>query len=200
MNIYIDFDGTIFDLASINNDFVNLFNNIDKNYIKSLIKKYKNYFLVADNLIKKYNLEETYIDKVNNLFTNNYIYEDAIIFLEKYYQKYNLILLTYTHSIEYQQKKINSSNINKYFKEIIITTKDKSKLNNVDYKNGIFIDNNPSELKKLNNKKVVNIIRINHPNDTYNKEKTFNNTKEFKDFIELINDNYLEKIGEKNYE
>jgi len=200
MNIYIDFDGTIFDLDSLNNDFIKLFNNIDNNYIKSLIKKYKNYYIVTDILIKNYHLEENYIDKVNNLFQNNYIYKDAITFLEKYYQKYNLILLTYSNSIEYQKKKINSSNIDKYFKDIIITTKDKSKLDNIDYQNGIFIDNNPYELKKLYNKNISNIIRINHINDTYHKEKTFNNTKEYPDFIELINNKHIEKIGENIYE
>lgn len=200
MNIYIDFDGTIFDIGLLTNDFINLFNNIDKNYIRSLIKKYQNYYTVTDILIKDYNLEENYINKVDNLFNNNYAYEDAIKFLEKYYKKYNLILLTYTNYIDYQKKKINSCNIDKYFKNIILATKDKSKLDNVDYQNGIFIDNNPFELKKLYNKNVINIIRINHKNDTYNKEKTFNNTKEYPDFIELINDNYIEKIGEKIYE
>lgn len=200
MNIYIDFDGTIFDISLLNNDFINLFNNIDSHYIKSLIKKYKNYYIVTDILIKKYNLEENYINKVNSLFENNYLYKDAITFLEKYYQKYNLILLTYTNSIEYQKRKINSCNIDKYFKDIIITTKDKSKLDNIDYQKGIFFDNNPLELKKLNNKNIINIVRINHQNDTYNKEKTLNNIKEYPDFIELINDNYLEKIGENIYE
>ena len=200
MNIYIDFDGTIFDIDSLNNDFIKIFNNIDNNYIKSLIKKYKNYYIVTNILIKDYHLENNYIDKVNNLFQNNYIYKDAITFLEKYYQKYNLILLTYSNSIEYQKKKINSSNIDKYFKDIIITTKDKSKLDNIDYQNGIFIDNNPYELKKLYNKNILNIIRINHINDTYHKEKTFNNTKEYQDFIELINNKHIEKIGENIYE
>ena len=200
MNIYIDFDGTIFDIGSLTNDFINLFNNIDKNYIRSLIKKYQNYYSVTNILIKDYNLEENYIDKVDNLFNKSYVYEDAIKFLEKYYKKYNLILLTYTNHIEYQKKKINSCNIEKYFKNIILATKDKSKLDNIDYQKGIFIDNNPFELKKLYNKNILNIIRINHQNDTYNKEKTFNNTKEYPNFIELINDNYIEKIGENIYE
>ena len=199
MNIYIDFDGTILNISSLTNDFINLFPNIDTNYIKRLIKEYKNYYIVTEHLIKEYNLNQEYINKIHNLFKKNYVYQDAITFLEKYYQKYNLILLTYSHSFEYQTMKIKSTKIEKYFKEIIITDKDKSTLDNIDYKNSIFIDNNPNELEKLYNNNIFNIVRINHSNDSYNKEKTPNNIKEYQDFIELINNNYIEKTGE-NYE
>ena len=111
MNIYLDFDGTIFDIATLNNDYINLFNNIDKKYIKNLITKYKNYDEVTNILIKEFNLDENIINKVNNLYSNNYVYPDAITFLKKYYKKYNLILLTYTKNIDYQKRKINSSKI-----------------------------------------------------------------------------------------
>lgn len=200
MNIYIDFDGTIFDINTLNNDFINLFKNIDKQYISHLINKHKNYDIVANILINKFNLNKSVIDKYNNLYNNNYIYSDAITFLEKYYQKYNLILLTYTKNIDYQKRKINSSKISIYFKDIIISTIDKSKLN-IDYPNSIFIDNNPNELKKINDVFGAYLIRINHINDNYHKEKnTIDNIIEYKDFIELINNKYIEKIGENIYE
>ena len=51
---------------------------------------------------------------------------------------YDLYLLTYGHK-NYQRKKINSSNISSFFKNIIITEEDKSKLD-IDYENSIFID------------------------------------------------------------
>lgn len=200
MNIYIDFDGTIFDINSLNKDYLSIFENIDKEYIKYLITKHKNYDTVTNILIKEFNLNNNIIDKVNNLYNNNYVYKDAITFLEKYYQKYNLILLTYTKNIDYQKRKINSCKIDKYFKDIIISTIDKSKLN-IDYTNSIFIDNNPKELKKLNDVFAKHIIRINHINDNYHQEKnTIDNIIEYKDFIELINNNYIEKIGENIYE
>lgn len=200
MNIYIDFDGTIFDINTLNKDFINLFKNIDKDYISYLITKHKNYDIVTNILIKEFNLDNDTINKVNNLYNNNYTYPDAIAFLEKYYKKYNLILLTYTKSIDYQEKKIKSSKIKKYFKDIIISTIDKSKLN-IDYVNNIFIDNNPKELKKLVNNNAKHIIRINHINDNYNKMKLdTENIPEYKDFIELISNKHLEKIGENNNE
>lgn len=200
MNIYIDFDGTIFDINKLNKDFINLFKNIDKDYISYLITKHKNYDIVANILIKEFNLNTNIINEVNNLYQNNYTYPDAITFLEKYYKKYNLILLTYTKSLDYQKKKIKSAKINKYFKDIIITTIDKSKLN-INYINNIFIDNNPKELKKLIDINAKYIIRINHKNDHYNEIKLDVETiPEYKDFIELINNKHLEKIGENNNE
>ena len=54
----------------------------------------------------------------------------------------------------------------KYFKDIIITNKDKSKLN-IDYTNGIFIDNNPLELEKFYNSNSINLIRIKRDTDKY---------------------------------
>lgn len=200
MNIYIDFDGTIFDINKLNKDFINLFKNIDKDYISYLITKHKNYDIVANILIKEFNLNTNIINEVNNLYQNNYTYPDAITFLEKYYKKYNLILLTYAKSLDYQKKKIKSAKINKYFKDIIITTIDKSKLN-INYINNIFIDNNPKELKKLIDINAKYIIRINHKNDHYNEIKLDVKTiPEYKDFIELINNKHLEKIGENNNE
>ena len=109
------------------------------------------------------------------------------------------ILLTLGNK-NFQQKKIYSSNINKYFKDIIITDKDKSKLN-INYSNSIFIDNNPIELKKFYNSKDKYLIRIKRDTDKYSKlNLDINNIPEYKDFNELLNSNYIDKIGETYYE
>jgi len=205
MKIYIDFDGTLFDNNKLYNNFINIFTkeNIKKEelekYINKTYKDSKNFDILAKNLINKYNLNTNISDEINNLYSEKLIFKDTIPFLEKYYQKYNLILLTLGTKEEYQLKKIKSSNISKYFKDIIITTKDKSKLN-IDYINGIFIDNNPIELKKFYNSKATNLIRIKRDTDKYSKLESDIKIPEFKDFEDLLKCNYIEKIGENNYE
>ena len=205
MNIYIDFDGTLYNNTKFYQKFINIFikQNIKKEdiekYIKKIYKNSRNYDTIAKNLINKYNLNINILQEINNLYNKELIFKDTIPFLEKYYQKYNLILLTLGTKKEYQLKKINSTNISKYFKKIIITTKNKSKLN-IDYKNGIFIDNNPLELKKFYNSKVTNLIRIKRDTDKYSKIDLDINIPEFKDFEDLLKSNYIEKTGETNYE
>ena len=203
MNIYIDFDGTIFNNTKLNQDFINIFKeyNISTKHIEKLIKEIKNYNLVAKQLIKEFNLNNNILTKIDNIYSDDFIYKDSIPFLKKYHNKYNLILLTYATDKKYQLNKINSSNINKYFKEIIITTKNKSKLDNIDYNNGIFIDNNPNELKRFYNSNATKLIRIKRSNDKYSKlNLNIKNIPEFNNFEELDNSNYLEKIGEIKHE
>lgn len=203
MKIYIDFDGTIFNNNKLYLNFINIFKkyNINKEYINNIINKTnnKNLDTLAIKIINDNNLDKFIINEINNLYSNNLIYQDVIPFLEKYSQKYELILLTLGTN-NYQLKKINSSNISKYFKEIIITNKDKSNLN-INYQNGIFIDNNPYELKKFYNSKAKYLIRIKRNTDKYSKiNLDINNIPEFNDFNELLNRKYIEKIGEIKHE
>lgn len=202
IKIYIDFDGTLFNSTKLHQEFINTFtkHNIKKEYLEEIIKqnyeKEKNYDILAKKIIKDNNLNKSIINEINNIYSNNLIFKDTIPFLEKYYKNYDLILLTIGNK-SYQQKKINSTNISKYFKEIIITNNDKSKLN-INYQNGIFIDNNPLELKKFYNSKAKHLIRIKRNTDKYSKlELNVNNIPEFKSFNELLNSNYIEMIGEK---
>jgi phosphoglycolate phosphatase-like HAD superfamily hydrolase len=205
MKIYIDFDGTLFSSPTQYKRLINVFKkyNIEENYIKKVMKeefyqKQKSFDILAQKIIKDKNLNTNILKEVNNIYKPDLVYSDVIPFLEKYQNKYELILLT-LGNIEHQEKKINASNLSKYFKDIIITNKDKSKLN-IDYTNGIFIDNNPQELEKFYNSKARYLIRIKRETDKYSKiPLNINNILEFKDFNELINSNYIEKIGE-NYE
>ena len=201
MKIYIDFDGTLYNTTKLNNNFINIFNkyNIDKDYIKKLMNNHKNYDNLANKIIIDNNIDKSIYKDIFNLYSSDLVFKDVIPFLEKYHKKYELILLTLGNK-EYQEKKINSSNIKKYFKNIIITNKDKSKLN-IDYINGIFIDNNPNELKKFYNSKAINLIRIKRNEDKYSKlNLDIENIPEFNNFEDLDNSNYLNKIGEIKHE
>ena len=205
MKIYIDFDGTLFNSKIQYQRLINIFKkyNIEEKYIKNLMKeefyqKEKSFDILTKKIIKDKNLDQGIFKELNNIYKSDLIYPDVIPFLEKYQNKYELILLT-LGNIENQEKKINSSNLSKYFKDIIITNKDKSKLN-IDYINGIFIDNNPKELEKFYNSKAKYLIRIKRESDKYSKiSLSIKNIPEFKNFEELMNSNYIEKIGD-NYE
>ena len=201
MKIYIDFDGTLYNTTKLNKYFINIFNkyNIDTKYITNLMNTYKNYDILANKIIIDNNIDKSIYNDIFNLYSNDLVFKDVIPFLEKYHNKYELILLTLGNK-EYQEKKIKSSNLKKYFKDIIITDKDKSKLN-IDYTNGIFIDNNPNELKKFYNSNAKYLIRIKRNEDKYSKlNLNIKNIPEFNSFEDLDNSNYLKKIGEIKYE
>ena len=203
MKIYIDFDGTLFNNSKHYKKLITIFKkyNIQEEYINNLTnnKHYKNMDNLAKEIIINNNLDKSIIKEINTIYNKDLIYKDIIPFLEKYQNKYDLILLT-LGTKNYQLKKIKSSNISKYFKEIIITNKDKSKLN-IDYSNGIFIDNNPLELKKFYNANAKYLIRIKRKTDKYSKlNLDINNIPEFNNFTELLNSNYINKIGENKHE
>lgn len=205
MKIYIDFDGTLFNSTKLYKEFIKTFQkyNIKKenieNYFNKIYIKEKNYDTIAKKIIKENNINQSIYQELNNIYSNKLIFKDTIPFLKKYSKKYELILLTLGTNT-YQKKKINSTNISKYFKEIIITSKDKSKLD-IDYQNGIFIDNNPFELKKFHNSKAKYLIRIKRRTDKYSKfNLDLKNIPEFTSFNDLLNSNYIDKIGENNHE
>ena len=50
-----------------------------------------------------------------------------------------MVILTYGN-IKYQQKKIHNCDILEYIKEVIITEKNKSNINNIDYENSITLE------------------------------------------------------------
>ena len=138
MKIHIDFDGTLFDSTKHYQEYKNIFKkyNIDiESYFNKEYKKEKNFDILTKKIIKEYNLNPSIYKEIDKIYSEKLIFKDAITFLKEYHNKYELILLT-LGNIDYQQKKINKTNINKYFKEIIITNKDKSRLD-IEYTKGI---------------------------------------------------------------
>ena len=195
MKIYIDFDGTLFDSTIQYQRLINLFKkyNIDEIYIQNLMKedfyqKEKSYDLLAEKIISNKNLNPNIIKEIDNIYTKDLVYPDVIPFLEKYHNKFELLLLTLGNKL-HQEKKIKASNLNKYFKKL-----------SIDYQNSIFIDNNPKELEKFYNANAKHVIRIKRNVDKYSKiSLKIKEIPEFIDFNELTKSNYLDKIGE-NYE
>lgn len=187
MKIYLDFDGTLFNTDKFYQDYLKLLKeyNIDEatiNNIKPKLFKSSlfNLDILTNYLVKEYNLDNNLLARVNNLYNSSYVFKDVIPFLEKY-KTLEINLLTYG-DYNYQLKKIEGSNLKKYFKDIIITDKDKSKLN-LAYETNLFIDNNPKEINKF--LEVSNhVIRIRREEDKYSKLDS--NSREYKSLLEIV--------------
>jgi len=174
MKIYIDFDGTLFDTDKYENDFIKIYNKygINKNIFNKVSKRLFNDInlfdieIITNYFIKNYNIDSKISKEIESLYNKDYIYKDVIPCLRKIKKLgYSLCILTYGNK-SFQSKKIDSSNISIYFDEIIITDSSKSKLN-IDYKNSVFIDNNPKDIIDLYNVNPKKIIRIKRSTDKY---------------------------------
>ncbi len=198
--LYIDFDGTLYDSNSLYNGFLKICNDygISDNKIQMAEKTLFNgdYLfdlrILAKYLMKKYKLPVKMLFDVSKLLSNDNLYDDVIEGLKKLekIRKYEIILLSYGNK-KYQKKKIQLSHITKYFDDIIITDKSKLNLENVDYENGVFIENNPYQIDDLYNANSKNVIRIRRNGDKYFYIDTKNSIKEYDGFIQLIEQELL---------
>ena len=202
--IYIDFDSTIFDTNRFYDDFLKicLKNNLTHDKVKKVKDKFFKHNIdfnldkLANELYVKYSLKEDFLREIENFYSEKYLYKDAINFLEKLYLKNDFVLLTYGNR-NYQAKKINKCNINKYFKDIIITEKNKSNLN-IDYVNNIFIDNNPNELLGYYKNGARYLIRVRKENDKYSRQDLILNIIEVENYGEMFSKKILKEVI--NYE
>lgn len=168
MNIYIDFDRTLFNTDLFLKDFKKIFNNygISNVFFDECVSKMNNgfdYRLIITEFKKNNDLNNNIYSDIDFLFKNicNYLYDDTVQLLKYLKEKqYKLFLLT-RGNLDIQKMKIANSKIENYFEEIIITLKHKGDLN-IDYSNSIFIDDNYNELESilLNNPlKVIYLVR-----------------------------------------
>lgn len=194
MKIYIDFDGTVFNTDKFIDDFTNILNNydVDKNLFDELNgiicdnNILFNIDVVINYFIEKYNISKSVKNEIINLLNESYVYSDVVDCLNLLINDgYELYLLTYGDD-DYQRLKINASNLSRFFKGIIITQKDKSKLD-IDYENSIFIDNNPFEVEKFYNSNAKSVIRIRRSNEKFSDtECNISNIPECRDFYDIV--------------
>lgn len=192
MNYYIDFDNTMFDtpkltkamLTTLTNEIISKHSNKDfeetYNECKSLFNRehFYNIYDLVNHFSKEYDLkEQDVIGKINIIICNteDFVYEDTIPFLKKLKSAgHNLYILSYCkESLKYQSAKISGSGIADFFDALYITSTPKYELD-IDYSNGIFIDDNPSDLKGLCSKNPIKVIRISRPSNKYSAEKLEN--------------------------
>ena len=171
MNIYIDFDRTLFNTDKFLIDLYNVIINskIDLyEFKKNKLKEKKNGFNPY-NVLEKIHVNSDIYQKIDELISNcdNYLYSDSEEFLKRLKEKnYNIILLTKGNS-DFQIRKVKSTRVYSYFDDVIVTLKKKGKLN-LDYQNSIFIDDNPSEIESIMKRNPKRMIRIMRENAKYN--------------------------------
>lgn len=190
MNYYIDFDNTLYETAKLTQEMLKaIVEKIVELRIISSNDEYKkileyvkdnfnstndNIFSYAERLSKEYEVDSSkVIEAVKNKIDNgrDIVFDDAERFLKKLKeQNHKVILLTYLPKTnqEYQIKKICGSGLATYFDSMIFTTDYKYTLD-IDYKNGIFIDDDPRDLNGLFEKNPIKVIRIRKENNKRSK-------------------------------
>lgn len=193
--IYFDFDGTLFNTDQFYQDFLQIC--FKYNITNEMINQAKEQLFSSkkfdmDEIINyfslNYQINPKIKEEIKELYSNKYLFDDVINNLIKLKTKYELFILT-LGNFNYQTNKINGCKIKEYFSKIIITEIDKSNLEDIDYLNGIFIDNNPNEVKKYFNKGVFKVIRIRRDLDKYSVKDTDNdiNILEYKTLDDISN-------------
>lgn len=198
--VYIDFDGTLYNSDNFYNGFIEICSkyNIEKEKVKEIendIFNNKNLFnvdILSQKIFEYYQLPISFLYDVEALYKKPNLFSDTIPSLEQLIKssKYELYILTHGNR-EYQLKKITSSKIDKYIKEIIVTTGSKIDLDGINYQESIFIDNNPFQIKQLIAAKAKKVIRIRRHQDKYSKIASTVPVNEYDNLLTLIKEELL---------
>lgn len=186
MNYYFDFDNTLYETAKLTAKMLDAVANtisssinLNANEVLEEIKPQfnstvDNIFSFAEKMSVKYGIDpKLTIDNVNDVINHakDIVFPDAIRFIEQKRKNGDrLVILTYIAegNQEYQLQKIMGSGLANYFDQIIVTSKYKFELD-LNYKDGIFIDDDPRDLNGLYTKNPIKVIRIRKENNKRSK-------------------------------
>lgn len=188
MDIYLDFDHTLYNpitltdemLSSISDKIVDCSDEkVDKcelmNELNGIFNRENIYdiFKLAEHFGDKYKVDSNLlINAINNVLAkgSKNVFEDVIPFLNLLKEKgYRIFMLTYEPNLRYQFPKVAGSGLCNLFDAIIATGEKKYNLT-IDYKNSIFVDDNPADLEGLATRKPYRLIRIRRKEGRYSKE------------------------------
>lgn len=203
MKYYIDFDNTLYETAKLTTCMLDA---ICKTVVEKLGKEYSeideyvkaNFNSTTDNIFtfaretgSYYGIDPDLVE--NNVKAvvdngNNIVFEDAERFLARLKENgHEVHILTYIPKTnqEYQMKKLLGSGLMKYFDTITITSKYKFLLD-MDYTQGIYIDDDPRDLNGLYEKNPIKVIRIRKLNNKRSKIDIDNkNIEEYVSFDDI---------------
>ena len=202
MNYYIDFDNTLYNTPLIKDKIQNSIsesvclqtkNDYDKILQEVKTKFNNNIYILAKDFSTKYNVDESFIvENLNKTILNGeeFVFKDSIPFLERLKKKgHNIYLLSFSKDdLKYHTLKISGSNLINYFDLLYITKKPKYELD-IDYTNGIFIDDNPNDLIGLYSKNPIKVIRLRRKGIKYSaKDLNISDIEEYENFDDIIID------------
>jgi len=201
MEYYLDFDYTLFDTHAFREELYKILekNGFDKTYL-TLTPELK------ENGQKLLNIKELFksLSKLRNIPINNFLepleelysrgseflYDDTVEFLKYLKSKNNNVYILTWGEKEYQDEKIKASKLYEYIDKVIFAEDLKYTLD-INYENGIFIDDSVRDLEGLYNRNAKQVFRIKRVNGkNSNKELNikeileFNSLKELKVYLE----------------
>lgn len=202
MNYYLDFDYTLFDTHSFREELYKILekNGLDKTYLaitpemKANGQKLLNIKELFKSLSETKNIPlNNFIEPLEELYSrcDELVYGDTVEFLNYLKsKKHKLHVLTWGEK-EFQDEKLKASKLYEYFDEIIYAEQLKYTLD-IDYENGIFIDDSVRDLEGLYNRNAKQVFRIKRKNGkNSDKELNIKEILEFETLKEL--QEYLEK-------
>ena len=206
MNYYIDFDNTLYNTPKLTekmilcvSTYISEKKSIDQNILYNECKLSFNHehiyniYEFIHYISTKYDLSPfPIINNVNNILLNGeeFVFDDSIPFLKNLKIKgHQIYMLSYAkNNLQYQTIKISGSKLSRYFDALFITSKEKFNLD-IDYTNGIFIDDNPKDLLGLYSKNAKQVIRLRRQDNKYSiLDINNNNIEEFSDFTKVTTD------------
>lgn len=190
---YIDFDNTLYETGKLTKDILNElaktisvskkieFQKVLSDLQNSFNSTIDNFESFAEELSVKYDVKysvlQNHLQKIIILEGSNYVFPDAFQLLKRLKSKNeNVCILTYvaqTKNLHQQALKLAGSGILPYVTEVYNTTRYKFDLQ-IDYKNGIFIDDSPRDLEGLYKAGARQLIRIKKPNNEKRTSKKLN--------------------------
>jgi len=200
MNYYIDFDYTVFDTHAFREGLYKILedNGLDKTYLKLTpeMKTDGQELLNIKRLFKKLSESKNIpLDKflvpLEELYSksNEFVYNDTVDFLKYLKSKNHKVYLLTWGEKEFQKEKIEASKLDKYIDEAIFAEQLKFTLD-IDYKNGIFIDDSIRDLEGLYKQKAKQVFKIKRENGKNSKEELsikeileFNSLKEIQEYL-----------------
>lgn len=202
MNIFIDFDHTLYNTPLLTFDMLSSLATYITNFSK---ENYTSIFETLKNKFKRgeiYDIYEliTYFSKeygyniseattiINNVISNGkqYLFEDSIAFLQTMKQQnHKIYILSYNENeVYFQAVKIAGSGLLKFVDGIFPSTTLKGDIP-LDFSKCVFIDDKPKDLISIYNNKPLKIFRIRRKNDTYSEIETNLPITEFTSLKEL---------------
>lgn len=194
MNYYLDFDYTLFDTYLFRKELYKILekNGVDKTFLtltpemKTSGQKLLNIKELFTNLSKLRNIPlENFLEPLEELYSrcDQFVYKDSKEFIKYLKSNYHKLYILTWGEKEFQKEKIQASKLDVYFDEIIYAENLKYELDNIDYSNGIFIDDSIRDLEGLYNKNAKQVFRIKRQNGK-NSEKELS-IKEILEFDSL---------------
>ncbi len=196
MKFYIDLDYTMLDTVKFHEARYKMLESYGvpieaqkemEKYIVEVEKKLINLDYLCIKICEKYNLpKEEVLMQLHKIVDNCYIYlyDDTIEFLQYLKSKGHQTCMLTWGDRELQQEKVKGARIEKYFDEIITTDELKFKID-INYENGIFLDDNPRDLEGLYKNNPKEVIRIKREGGEYSEKPLNIEIEEYKTLREL---------------